>query len=145
MNSLEKAVEAADGPWPVIAIAIIGLYLLIWKFGAQLLTIGKTNQGLAKDAVKTASLAKDQVQAVADQMVTNHGSKNLGAAIDRLTEWMLLHLEESRNGDEQLRALRLEFMQHLVTTDSERGHFQTTLADIDTRLSQLETLEKKGA
>ena len=72
MDSLAQAVQAADGPWPVLAIALIGLYALFWKFGNQLLTLTKEVHSEAKN--------------VSDSIVTNHGSKNIGDAIDRLTE-----------------------------------------------------------
>lgn len=147
MGSLEKAVEAADGPWPVIAIAIIGLYLLMWKFGSQLLLVARENNGLAKGAVTTATKAHEQIKAVSEQIVTNHGSKHIGDSIDRLTEWMLIHLEESRNNDEQLHEVRREFVQHIAQTDIDREAIRRALTEMDDRLGHLETQKdkRKGA
>jgi hypothetical protein len=80
MDSLARAVEAADGPWPVLAIAVIGLYVLAWKFGKDFLSILKANHAETKH--------------ISESIVTNHGSKNLGDAVDRLTEQVgLLRLE----------------------------------------------------
>ncbi len=71
MDNLARAVEAADGPWPVLAIAIIGLYVLAWKFGKDIISALKANHAETKH--------------ISDSIVTNHGSKNIGDAIDRLT------------------------------------------------------------
>lgn len=78
MDSLVEAVKAADGPWPVLAIAIIGLYFLVYRFGGQLIA-------LAHEGNDTAAAAHLEVKQVAESIVTNHGSKNIGDAIDRLT------------------------------------------------------------
>lgn len=143
MDPLARAVEAADGPWPVFAIAIIGLYVLIWRFGGQLLRVAQENNGLARGAVTTATKAHQQIREVSEQIVTNHGSKNLGDAIDRLSEWMLLHLEESRNSDEALSTLRSSFVQHIAETDAVRTTLTTTLTEIDERLAALEAARQE--
>lgn len=89
MDPLVEAVEAADGPWPVLAIAIIGLYVLVWRFGGKILL-------LAQEGNRTAAAAHQRVEYVAESIVTNHGSKNLGEAVDRLTEQVgLLHARMS--------------------------------------------------
>lgn len=82
MDSLVEAVQAADGPWPVLAIAIIGLYVLVWRFGGRLITL------LQAQHVETKNIS--------DSIITNHGSKNIGDAVDRLTEQVgLLHARMS--------------------------------------------------
>lgn len=141
MDPLARAVEAADGPWPVFAIAILGLYVLVWRFGGQLLNVARDNNDLAKGAVTTATKAHEQIKQVSDSIVTNHGSKNLGDAIDRLSEWMLLHLEESRNDAEALTTLRTSFIHHIAETDGDREKIRTTLSDIDDRLTALEKVK----
>lgn len=72
MDALAQAVEAADGPWPVLAIALIGLYALFWKFGNQILVAVREGHAETKQ--------------ISESIVTNHGSKNIGDAVDRLTE-----------------------------------------------------------
>lgn len=67
-----EVVQAADGPWPVLAIFLIGLYVLVWRFGSQLLSV-------AKDA-------HTETKNISESIITNHGSKNIGDAVDRLTE-----------------------------------------------------------
>ena len=79
MDSLAQAVQAADGPWPVLAIAIIGVYVLVWKFGSQILDLAKA--------------AHQETKSISESIVTNHGSKNLGDAIDRLYEMQLVQTE----------------------------------------------------
>jgi hypothetical protein len=86
VDSLARAVEAADSGWAVLAIAIIGVYVLVWKFGGQILGIVKENNSVAKS--------------LQESIITNHGSKNIGDAIDKLTE--------------ALGALRQDFDLHIV-------------------------------
>lgn len=96
MDQLARAVEAADGPWPVIAIGLIGLYVLAWKFGGELLSLLRENIQLTK-------AAHDETKQISESIVTNHGSKNLGDAIDKITEKLegmdqrLQVLEENRS------------------------------------------------
>lgn len=79
MDSLARAVEAADGPWPVIAIGLIGVYVLVWRFGGQILaTVREINT--------TATAAHTEARSISESILTNHGSKNLGDAVDRLYE-----------------------------------------------------------
>lgn len=92
MEDLVKAVQAADGPWPVLAIAILGVYVLLWRFGGKILDV-------VKEANTTAAAAHAEARSISKSIVTNHGSKNIGDAIDRLTESM---------SDVQARLTRLE-------------------------------------
>lgn len=78
MSDLARAVEAANGFWPVLAIAIIGVYVLVWRFGNQLLSH-------SRDTLARATEAEDSVRSIRTAIVTNHGSTSLGDSIDRLT------------------------------------------------------------
>lgn len=79
MDSLAKAVEAADSGWAVLAIFIIGLYVLVWKYGGQMLT-------LVKDSHHVVNQAHEQVKQITKSIITNHDSRNIGDAIDEITD-----------------------------------------------------------
>lgn len=73
MDSLAELVDAVDSWWSIMALLMIGLYALAWKFGSELIhNTRKTNESIQ----------------------TNHGSKNLGDAVDRLTDLLLAHSED---------------------------------------------------
>lgn len=97
MDELLKAASGIDSAWPVLAIAIAGLYVLAWKFGGQVLAVVQASHS--------------ETKAISESIITNHGSKNIGDAIDRLTE----HLTE----------LHGEFTSHAL--------------DVDERLQKLES------
>lgn len=52
-TELSKAVEAADSLYAVLAIGIIGLYLLLWKYGGEILKLTRSNS--VADAVEELS------------------------------------------------------------------------------------------
>lgn len=82
MDGLARAVEAADSGWAVLAIFIIGLYVLVWKYGGQMLQLAKdTNQVANQNHVKTEAITKS--------IITNHDSRNIGDAIDKLTDALI--------------------------------------------------------
>lgn len=106
MDWVEGVVNAADSGWAVLAIALIGAYVLLWKYGGELLKALHENTEVTKET-------KAAAEGVAESIVTNHGSRNLGDAIDRLTEWMSMHIVESRNAEEQFKELNKDFYSHL--------------------------------
>lgn len=129
MDSLARAVEAADSGWPVVAIAVIGLYLLLWKFGDKLLVALRENTAHTVAAKEIAQDAKDVADGVAKDIVTNHGSKNLGDAIDRLTEWTLTNMEEGREGRRQVRDLQTAFLTYVIENDKRAAAIEARLQD----------------
>lgn len=101
MDGIAAIVEAADSGWALAAIFLIGIYVLLWKFGGEMLRLSRENHDFARENNEvTKKVAKD--------IVTNHGSKNLGDAIDRLTEWMMSHMEESEKDSAKLDAIERE-------------------------------------
>lgn len=72
MDSLADIVEAADSPWGIVALIVLGLYVLMWKYGGTLLQLQRET--------------RDASVHVKEAIITNQGSKNLGDAIDKLTE-----------------------------------------------------------
>jgi len=145
VGDLADAVAATDGPWALAAIAVIGLYVLLWRYSGQIIGLLQENRDRAEVAVEKAEVVHQEVRDISSAIVTNHGSKNLGDAVDRLSQWMLLHLEEARDDAEELRVLKREFIAHISQTDMDRASIRRTLAEVDERLGHLETKQKKGA
>lgn len=72
VESLIRLIEAVGNSWSAIALLIlIGCFLLLWKYGRDLIK-----------AVQANTKTTDHISA---SIRTNHGSKNIGDAIDRLT------------------------------------------------------------
>lgn len=65
-------IEAVDSWRSVLILLILGFYLIFWKYGREMLSLMRETTKVTKN-IKT-------------DIITNHGSKNLGDAIDRLTE-----------------------------------------------------------
>lgn len=126
MNDLTRAVEAADGVWPVLAIFIIGLYVLVWKFGGVLLAGVRKSGTDASDARIVASDVLAETQQISENITTNHGSRNIGHAVDILTEMLV--------------SIRHDMTVHRTELAMHHAELNTTLGEIKWRL---ETLEKE--
>lgn len=124
MDSMADAVAAADSIYAVLAIGILGLYALLWRFGGELLKKMDKNTEIT---VEANSVAKD----VATSIITNHGSKNIGEAIDRLTEWMVRHMDESQHDKDQLRSLESAFIARVIDGDNRRNNLVVRLEAMD--------------
>ena len=98
MDSVADIISSVDTPLGLMALVIIGFFALAWKFGNAIISTLKEIR-VEQTATKTQLTdAKAQVQSVADSIVTNHGSKNIGDAIDRLTGWFMdSEVERSEN------------------------------------------------
>lgn len=77
-NGIAAVMEAADSGWAVAALFLVMAFLLLWKFGNDIIALLKENTAVTREANATA-------EHISKSIVTNHGSKNLGDAIDRLT------------------------------------------------------------
>ena len=138
MESLVEAVASADNVWAVVAIFLLGIYVLAWKYGGELLKLARENNRVAKAAAETAQDVKSEAQEISKNIITNHGSKNIGDAIDRLTEWMLTHMAETRENDERMMELRQEFALHLASSETDRKKMQNMFAELDDRITAVE-------
>lgn len=93
-----RTIEAADSGWALAAIFLLGIYALLWKFGRELLELARTNQQVAQDNHQKTTEITESIR-------TNHGSKNLGDAVDRLTE--------------EVWAIRARLDEHLASSSTE--------------------------
>lgn len=137
MDNLADAVAAADSPYALIAIALIGLYALGWRWGGKMLDNMRENTKVTRESKVIAEDAKAIAEDVAEQIVTNHGSKNLGDAVDRITEWLITHMEEARHSDEQLRTLQSAFLARVIEIDHAREQVVNRFTGIDELLEEL--------
>lgn len=145
MDWVEGVVNSGDSGWKVITIFLVGIYVLLWKYGGDLLKLQRENNAVvkrshevAKNAEKTAVEVRTEARKISSNIITNHGSKNLGDAIDRITEWMLTHMHESRESDQVLNNLRRDLALHLAESETSKDQIARSLANMDDRMTAVE-------
>jgi hypothetical protein len=94
VEQIAGIISAVDTPLGLLALIIVGLYALAWKFGKDIIV---TLREIRTEQATT----KRQVEHVSESIITNHGSKNIGDAIDRLTGWFM-EAEQNRAEDTKL-------------------------------------------
>lgn len=145
-DGLAEVVDAADSAYALFAIAMIGMFALAWRWGGKLLDKLAENTRVTKESKEVAVEAKKIATGVAESIVTNHGSKNLGDAVDRITAWLVQHMEESRHTNEQLHTLQSVAVASAIESDAARERITERFTDIDDVLDaikkRLANLEK---
>lgn len=101
MEHVAAVLEASDSPWGVLALVVLGAYAFMWKFGKEILATVRETKTVAKD--------------VQTSIITNHGSKNLGDAIDRLTGWVMDDREQADTDRVIIRDLAEQLSSHIET------------------------------
>jgi hypothetical protein len=144
-EQLKELIESGDSAWKVLTIFLLGIYLLLWKYGGELVKLARENNAtskqshrVAEEARKTAVEVRQEARQISKNIVTNHGSKNLGDAIDRITEWMLVHMQEQRESDRLQGELRRELALHLAEVGLDRDRITEMFAELDDRLNKIE-------
>lgn len=92
-----------DNPYTAGAVVIAATLALLWRF------LDKKLQSVASradDAVNNTAVIREEIR-------TNHGSKNLGDAIDRLTEHSFIQLELWSKTDKRVRSMSQDFLAHI--------------------------------
>lgn len=145
MDFLADAVAEVDGPYSLVAIFLIGLYVVIWRWGGKLLEALNHNTEVTLSAKKEASTAASNAAEVAESIITNHGSRNLGDAVDRITEWLMQHMEETRADREQVTQLQQITVAHILEAERLIPTLQQRLDQIDERLDALEEEQQQRA
>jgi hypothetical protein len=87
MENLADILKAVDSPMPLVALLILGFYALLWRYGKEII-------GLLRETKQAAVETRDTAADVQTSIITNHGSKNIGDAIDRLTGWQMDQQEQ---------------------------------------------------
>lgn len=110
MDSVAEIIGSVDTPLGLLALVVIGFFALAWKFGKEIIT------ALREIRVEQAA-TKTQVAHVSESIITNHGSKNIGDAIDRLTGWFMDSETERAENTQLLQLVATRLDDHI--TDSE--------------------------
>ena len=81
-DDIATVIEAADTFRAIVTLLLLGFFALAWKYGREILQLAR---GMHE---KTSKIDSD--------LATNHGSENMGKAMDRLYE-MVLDLQVTRD------------------------------------------------
>lgn len=72
IENIIRLIDAVGSSWSAIALLVlVGMFLLLWKYG--------------RDLIKAVQANTRTTNHISKSIVTNHGSKNIGDAVDRLT------------------------------------------------------------
>lgn len=85
VNGVAAILEATNSFYAIIALFMLGMFALLWKFGFVLIEALRENTRVTKESHAIATEANDTAKEISESIVTNHGSKNIGDSIDRLT------------------------------------------------------------
>lgn len=89
IEDVVRLLESVNSVWAVLALFLVGTFLLIWKYGHEILKLSRDSNAKARSAAVAAEKIREDI-------ITNHGSDNLGDSIDRLTGWVSKLLKEQR-------------------------------------------------
>lgn len=90
MENVAEILQAVDSPWPFLALAMLGFFALAWRFGKEIISLLHETRETTKDVQKS--------------IITNHGSSNIGDAVDRITGWWM---DAKVQDEEDRRLMRL--------------------------------------
>ena len=113
-TDIAQIIEAGDTMQGIIILLLLCVFGLLWKYGKQLLDLTAEGNERVKNVDSTATQ-------ISEDIVTNHGSKNLGDAVDRLTESVhLLHLARAEDAlaltrtNEKINKVRQDFNEYVL-------------------------------
>ena len=100
-EDIATVLEAADTFQAFVLLALFGVFLIVWKYGRELLALVRET--------------REHASQISSDIVTNHGSANLGNAVDRLYE-CIVDLQTTRELDAQkLVEVHGAFLEYAVT------------------------------
>ena len=144
MQGLENVLKAVDSWMGVTALVLILSYLLLWKYGGELLKLTRQNAENSEAAREDAAEAKATVEKISQDIVTNHGSKNLGDAIDRLTGWMLDHIKEAEKDSEKIEVLEVRTAMDSLRVERALAVVETLAGRVDAYITSNAELMEFG-
>jgi hypothetical protein len=110
----------------LLALVIIGFFALAWKFGKEIITaLREIRTEQAAVRVETAA-TKEKVEHVSTSIVTNHGSKNIGDAVDRLTGWFMDSEVERTENTKLLQLVARRLDEHIADCTPLKGQTRAT-------------------
>jgi hypothetical protein len=83
-SDVAQIIEAADTFQAIVILLLLGFFALAWKYGREILLLMRG--------------ASETTEKIDKDLQTNHGSKNIGDAVDRLYE-MVLDIQVTREID----------------------------------------------
>lgn len=107
MDAIAGIIDSVDTPLGLLALIIIGFFALAWKFGKDIIV---TLREIRTEQAST----KAKVDHVSESIITNHGSKNIGDAIDRLTGWFMDSETERAENTQLLQLVATRLDDHLI-------------------------------
>lgn len=117
MDSIASIIDSVDTPLGLLALVIIGFFALAWKFGKDIIVTLREIR-VEQTATKTQlDDAKTKIDHVSDSIVTNHGSKNIGDAIDRLTGWFMDSETERAENTQLLQLVARRLDDHITESE----------------------------
>lgn len=134
MKDLVDAVRAADSVWPVLAILLLGLYVLLWRFGDKILWSLAQNH-------EEASGARQEVSDLQLALTTESGD-HLGQSLDKLTKIVTDHIATSElnqhHTGEEVRLLRREVALQTMAATANQAKVQAQFVDVSHKLTKLD-------
>lgn len=121
MDAIADIIASVDTPLGLLALVIIGFFALAWKFGKEIITALReirTEQAAVRAEV---DVTKQVAEHVKTSIVTNHGSKNIGDAIDRLTGWFQDSEVERAENTQLLQLVAARLDQHIADCTPAKG------------------------
>jgi hypothetical protein len=114
VDAIADIIGAVDTPLGLLALVIIGFFALAWKFGKELIS-------LLKEIRVEQATTKEKVEHVSTSIVTNHGSKTIGDAVDRLTGWFMDSETERAENTQLLQLVATRLDKHIADCEALRG------------------------
>lgn len=115
MDDAAGLIDAVDSGYGLIALLIIGIFATIWKFGSEILATVRDSNEIAKESHSVTT-------GIEKSIITNHGSKNIGDAIDRLTSYQF-------DQTEKLNALSIRLEEHIDATKARQEEVLSAISE----------------
>lgn len=139
MDAVDDVITAVDSFYAVIALLIIGSYALAWRFGGEMLQLLRDNSRRhdetdekIKKVTETTAAVKEVTEHVAFSIKTNHESKNIGDAMDRLYEILLDVSQSALVANDRMARLEKRQLENNVAV----GKHADIISDFDSRLDE---------
>ena len=107
MNDFAPLIGVLEDPFAALVVMMLAVGALAWRYIDTRL----------RSFAQKADQAVASTEAITEAIITNHGSKNIGNAIDRLTEHSFILMESVSRADAAMRKTAEALEAHLVESD----------------------------
>jgi hypothetical protein len=133
VESVASIIDSVDTPLGLLALVILGFFALAWKFGKEIITALREIR-VEQTATKTQlDDTKTQIDHVSNSIITNHGSKNIGDAIDRLTGWFMDSETERAENTQLLQLVARRLDDHITESEPLKAQLLALAAERTSR------------